>query len=585
MPKHDSALAATDPAKGSSLMSIKMAQKAREEDEKIKLKRRRGVIVMVMQFLQEHGLHRSFEALQAESNISLSKFPPADNMDMNTIFAEYEDFFELKFGKKPKFFRVPGDGAGGGGEGAVDAASLAAAAAAGERTKAAANSGGSSSTTTPPVPPATSMSGKKMSAAASAAGGGGGMMMNRPPIHPDSGPASADRSNNNNNGNGIAASLDVRGIASSGASVAPQRPLRGGAHNAARNGIPCSSDDDAGGAGGGIGDFNSLPGFQGRSALMKPLPRFPSTELNEIAGMIHREILDRDPGVSFNDIAELDSAKQLLKEAIVMPVKYPQFFTGLLRPWNGILMFGPSGTGKTLLAKAVATECRTTFFNVSASTIVSKWRGDSEKLVRMLFELAVHFAPSTIFIDELDSVLSARASDGSEHEASRRMKTEFLIQMDGLAKRDKGEVVFVMAASNLPWDLDAAVLRRLEKRIMVGLPSALGREVMFRRLLSNTKSDFDFKKCAEITEGYSGADIDILCREAMMRSVRVLINKLEATSSNQHHQLSAAEIPKVPLVTVDDVIGSSHATRASVQAVPMQKYVEWEKKFGSTMSS
>ena len=221
--------------------------------------------------------------------------------------------------------------------------------------------------------------------------------------------------------------------------------------------------------------------------IIKPLPDYSyNPELKELAMTIQREIINNNPNVRFTDIVGLDDAKRLLKEAVLMPLKYPHLFTGILEPWKGILLFGPPGTGKTMLAKAVATECRTTFFNISASTIVSKWRGDSEKLVRLLFEIARYHQPSTIFIDEIDSILSSRTSTG-EHEASRRMKTELLIQLDGLIK-SKNERVFLLAASNLPWELDMALLRRLEKRILVHLPSLEAREDMLHKLLPPGKT-------------------------------------------------------------------------------------------------
>ncbi|CAM9903290.1 unnamed protein product, partial [Phaeothamnion confervicola] len=214
-------------------------------------------------------------------------------------------------------------------------------------------------------------------------------------------------------------------------------------------------------------------------------------------------------------------------------------------PWCGILLFGPPGTGKTMLARAVASECRTTFFNISASSIVSKYRGDSEKLVRVLFELARHHAPSTIFIDEIDSIMGQRGGGGGgggggvgggeEHEGSRRMKTELLIQMDGLAKTQA--LVFVLAASNLPWELDTALLRRLEKRVFVRLPRECAREVMLRKHLEGRTAAaaaaggaerVDFAAAVQQTEGYSGADIRLLCKEAAMKPVRRIMAQLDA---------------------------------------------------------
>lgn len=189
---------------------------------------------------------------------------------------------------------------------------------------------------------------------------------------------------------------------------------------------------------------------------------------------LENEILDKNPSVAFTDIAELENAKNILKEAVLLPLLMPNFFKGIRRPWKGVLLYGPPGTGKTMLAKALATQGKTVFFNVSASTFASKWRGESEKLIRLLFEMAKFYAPTTIFIDEVDSIGSKR-TDG-ENEASRRVKSELLVQMDGVnasssenenGNDNKSKMIMVLGATNKPWDLDEALRRRFEKRVCI----------------------------------------------------------------------------------------------------------------------
>ncbi|XP_044977086.1 katanin p60 ATPase-containing subunit A-like 2 [Hordeum vulgare subsp. vulgare] len=315
--------------------------------------------------------------------------------------------------------------------------------------------------------------------------------------------------------------------------------------------------------------------------IQKPLlPQFESAEMRNLAETLLRDIIRGSPDVQWESIKGLETAKRLLKEAVVMPIKYPKYFTGLLSPWKGILLFGPPGTGKTMLAKAVATECNTTFFNISASSIVSKWRGDSEKLVKVLFELARHHAPSTIFLDEIDAIISQRGEARSEHEASRRLKTELLIQMDGLTKTK--DLVFVLAATNLPWELDAAMLRRLEKRILVPLPEAEARHSMFKELLpamtSNLEVPYDI--LVEKTEGYSGSDIRLVCKEAAMQPLRRLMSVLEASDE----LVPEEELPEVGPLKPDDVELALSNTRPSAH-LQAHRYEKFNQDYGSHILS
>ncbi|XP_028291305.1 katanin p60 ATPase-containing subunit A-like 1 isoform X1 [Gouania willdenowi] len=302
---------------------------------------------------------------------------------------------------------------------------------------------------------------------------------------------------------------------------------------------------------------------------------------NDLVDSLERDIVSRNPNIHWEDIADLEDAKKLLREAVVLPMWMPDFFKGIRRPWKGVLMVGPPGTGKTLLAKAVATECGTTFFNVSSSTLSSKYRGESEKLVRLLFEMARFYAPTTIFIDEIDSICGRRGTS-DEHEASRRVKSELLIQMDGvggaLENDDPSKMVMVLAATNFPWDIDEALRRRLEKRIYIPLPTAVGRVELLKINLKEVEvaDDVDLDLIAEKIDGYSGADITNVCRDVSMMAMR---RRIHGLSPEEIRALSKEEL-QMP-VTMEDFTLTLKKISKSVSVADLEKYEAWMSEFGS----
>ncbi|CAA6660819.1 unnamed protein product [Spirodela intermedia] len=300
----------------------------------------------------------------------------------------------------------------------------------------------------------------------------------------------------------------------------------------------------------------------------------------DLAAMLERDVLDSTPGVRWDDVAGLNEAKRLLEEAVVLPLWMPEYFQGIRRPWKGVLMFGPPGTGKTLLAKAVATECGTTFFNVSSATLASKWRGESERMVRCLFDLARAYAPSTIFIDEIDSLCNARG----EHESSRRVKSELLVQVDGVNNSSTGEdggrkIVMVLAATNFPWDIDEALRRRLEKRIYIPLPNFESRKELIKINLRTVEvaPDVDIEGVARKTEGYSGDDLTNVCRDASMNGMR---RKIAGKTRDEIKNMSKDDISKDP-VAMCDFEEALSKVQPSVSAADIERHEKWFAEFGS----
>lgn len=332
---------------------------------------------------------------------------------------------------------------------------------------------------------------------------------------------------------------------------------------------------------------NAPPGVGGPGAgpnapSLEPEKKFEAAGINkDLIEALERDIVQRNPNVKWNDIAGCDEAKKLLKEAVVLPMIMPEYFRGIRRPYRGVLMVGPPGTGKTMLAKAVATECKTTFFNVCSSSLTSKYHGESEKLVRLLFEMAHFYAPSTVFIDEIDSICSKRGTS-NEHEASRRVKSEILVQMEGVSTTqndDPSKMVIVLGATNFPWDIDEALRRRLEKRIYIPLPDLNGRLSLLNINLREVALDesVDLEGIANKLDGYSGADITTVCRDAAMMGMR---RKIEGLSIEQIQAMPKEEL-NLP-AKMQDFLEVLKRVSPSVSKNDLEKYEKWMQEFGST---
>ncbi|XAR50320.1 Adenosinetriphosphatase [Bertholletia excelsa] len=331
-----------------------------------------------------------------------------------------------------------------------------------------------------------------------------------------------------------------------------------------------------------------LQAIQNESKSLKKSLKDVVTE-NEFEKRLLADVIPpSDIGVTFDDIGALENVKDTLKELVMLPLQRPELFCKgqLTKPCKGILLFGPPGTGKTMLAKAVATEAGANFINISMSSITSKWFGEGEKYVKAVFSLASKIAPSVIFVDEVDSMLGRRENPG-EHEAMRKMKNEFMVNWDGLRTKDT-ERVLVLAATNRPFDLDEAVIRRLPRRLMVNLPDAPNRAKILNVILAkeDLSSDVDLDSIASMTDGYSGSDLKNLCVTAAHRPIREILEK-----EKKERDAALAEGKPLPALrgsadirplNMDDFKHAHEQVCASVssESVNMTELQQWNDLYG-----
>lgn len=339
-----------------------------------------------------------------------------------------------------------------------------------------------------------------------------------------------------------------------------------------------SSGSGAGGGKSRSGSINSISPASGASVkkaadrenLKRTCQAIKGVD-SKLVEMILNEVIPRgSTGVTWADVSGQDKAKAALHEMVVLPTLRPELFTGLREPAKGLLMFGPPGNGKTLLARALAAEASSNLINISSSSLTSKWLGEGEKLVKALFSVARHIQPTIIFIDEIDALLSERRS--GEHEGVRRIKTEFLLQFEGMTT-GSGERIVVVAATNRPQELDDAALRRFTKRVYVRMPDVETRTKLVTHLLEKQGAPLTAKEISKVvtlTEGYTCSDISNLARDAALAPVRECSTVELATIRPQD----------IRHIQLQDFVRSSERVRKSLSKEGLNSFEKWNDAFG-----
>ncbi|XP_059054863.1 outer mitochondrial transmembrane helix translocase isoform X1 [Achroia grisella] len=283
-----------------------------------------------------------------------------------------------------------------------------------------------------------------------------------------------------------------------------------------------------------------------------------SLELNKLTDhemMIASQLVVPDEiNVNWKDIAGLDHLIQELRETVILPIQKRELFADsrLTQPPKGVLLHGPPGCGKTLIAKATAKEANMSFINLDVSLLTDKWYGETQKLAAAVFSLAVKLQPCIVFIDEMESFLRTR--NQHDHEATAMMKTQFMSLWDGLIT-DPGCTVIIMGATNRPQDLDKAIQRRMPATFHVPMPSETQRERILHLILRSepVAPDIELKRLASATEGFSGSDLHELCRQAAVYRVRDLVREEQSKTNVNASDSDEEYVDAVRPITMEDL--------------------------------
>ncbi|XP_053696607.1 katanin p60 ATPase-containing subunit A-like 2 [Sabethes cyaneus] len=487
-----------------------------EQDKRSLYERRRNILYLVANYFSIMGLDQSRQTLLEETHLT-EEFEVCDNIDLDTIYQEYCSYYLLKFGKQPKVVKR--------------------------------NESYVAQPSSVPVMPQRKQSGS---------------CRKRPQVTTVKPLALSPRAESE-------ADTDIKGLQTN--LIVSQL---GNQPSATSPGKGCDTQPVFGKT-----TDNGNPTAAVAIPSVKPFIRLHenySSEWKELADVVCRDLIKKDLQQRWDQIKGLDSAIKLLKESVVTPLQYPQLFVGLTKPWRCVLLHGPPGTGKTLLARTLCSETRgsITFFNATAATLISKWRGESEKLIRVLYDVAKFYAPSIIFIDEFDGLASRRDSVG-EHEASKRFKNEFLSLIDGLDSGADDERVFLLASTNIPWEIDPAFLRRFEKKILIDLPDVAGRRAIINELLPES-SDWGLTQMDELdstTKHFTGDEIRIVCKEASMMVIR---DQIGQNKGSQSASTSSTRPNVVKFVQFKTALSKIQPASLGI----IEKHHEWNRKYGNS---